>query len=202
MKQRSPEWFAARCGCIGASSIADVLATVRSGEAASRANLRTRLVVERITGRPVETFQSQAMLDGIEREPNARAAYEAETGNLVQEVGWIPHPEIAGAGCSPDGLVGEDGLLEIKCPGLTAHLETIRAKAPPAKYLPQLQWQMAVTGRQWNDYASYHPDYPEHLRLAVYRVERDDEMIAHMEAEVRKLLAEVEEIVRELEAAE
>ena len=202
MRQQTNEWRLARCGCIGASSIADVLATVRSGEAASRANLRTRLVVERITGRPVETFQSQAMLDGIEREPFARAAYEAETGNLVQEVGWIPHPQIAGAGCSPDGLVGEDGIVQIKCPELTAHLKAIRGANIPGTYLKQMHWEMACTGRLWSDYWSYNSEFPQHLRGVRIRVERDDEMIAHMEAEVRKLLAEVEEIVTELEATE
>lgn len=199
MIQGSPEWFAVRCGCIGASSIADLLSTNKSGEAASRANLRTRLVVERLTGRPVETYTNAAMQWGIDTEAEARAAYEAATGVLVGEVGWVPHPSIAWAGCSPDGLVGEEGLVEIKCPQPATHLATLLARKPAAKYLPQVQWQMACTGRQWCDLVSYQPTFPEHLRLVVHRVERDVDYLITVEVEVVEMLREVEKIIEELE---
>lgn len=198
MIQGSTEWLLARCGSVGASSIADVLATVKSGESASRANLRSRLIVERLTGQPVDSFVSGPMQDGIDREPLARASYEVATGTLVQEVGWIPHPSIEWAGCSPDGLVDGDGILEIKCPQPTAHLHVLLAKGPPAKYLPQIQWQMACTGRAWADLLSHNPDFPEHLQTIWFRVNRDDRKIAEMESEVRKFIAEINETLERL----
>lgn len=198
VNQGSDEWLLARCGSIGASSISDLLATSRSGEAASRANLRARLVVERLTGRPAETYSNAAMEWGITTEPEARAAYEAETGALVSEVGLVAHPAIPWSHASPDGLVGDDGLLEIKCPKSATHLATLTARKAPARHIPQMLWQMACTGRTWCDFASYDPRMPEHLRLFVVRAHRDEDRIAHMEAEVRKLLEEVEEMIQEL----
>lgn len=198
MRQGSPEWFAARCGCIGASIVADVIATIKGGEAASRANLRARLVVERLTGQPQETYTNGAIQWGTETEPEARAAYECATGEMVDEVGWIPHPVIAGSGCSPDGMVGDAGLLEIKCPGSSAHLRTLLDRVAPSKYIPQMQWQMACTGRAWCDFVSYDPRMPEHLRLFVVRVERDEAMIAKLEHEVAALLVEVQAMIDRL----
>lgn len=198
MHQRSAEWHAARLGCVGGSSIADVLATTKTGEAASRANLRARLVAERLTGRMQESYTNAAMLHGIETEPEARAVYEATCGVIVEETGWHPHPTIRWAGASPDGLVGDDGVLEIKCPQSAAHIETLLARKVPSKYIPQVQWQMACSGRRWVDFASYDPRMPAEHQLWVCRVERDDTRIAQMEEAVRVFLAEVDEVVRRL----
>ena len=198
MLQRSPDWYAARLGCVGASSVADVLATTKTGEAASRANLRARLVVERLTGVPAETYVNAAMQHGIDTEAEARAVYEAHMGVFVQEEGWAPHPSIPFSGCSPDGLVGDDGLVELKCPQAGAHLDMWLTGKVPTRYFQQVMWQMACTGRKWCDVASYQPLFPEGKRLWVKRVERDDERIAVMEEAVRVFLAEVAEVAEKL----
>lgn len=197
--QRSPEWLAARVGSLGASQVHEALARTKTGWGASRANLRSRLVIERLTGKPLETFQSAAMLAGIEREPEARAAYAFERDVDVEEVGLIRHPSIERTHASPDGLVGDDGMVEIKCPQPAAHLEILINKIVPASYMLQCYWQMACSGRAWNDFVSYQPDFPEHLRLFTLRIPRDAERIAQMERDVRAFLAEVDESVAALE---
>lgn len=196
--QRSPEWLAARVGSLGASQVHEALARTKTGWGASRANLRSRLVVERLTGKPLETYQNAAMLLGIEREPEARAAYAFERDVDVEEVGLIRHPSIPRTHASPDGLVGDDGMVEIKCPGPAAHLEILTNRTVPAPYMLQCYWQMACSGRAWNDFVSYQPDFPEHLRLFVLRVPRDQDRIAEMERGVRAFLAEVDEAVAAL----
>lgn len=192
IQQGSPEWFAARCGKATASRFSDVLAKLKSGgESASRKNYRARLVVERLTGKPLETFSNAAMQQGVEREPLARMAYEAETGNLVEEVGFFQHPAMD-AGASPDGLVNADGMLEIKCPQLATHLEYLNLPAEPAEYTAQIQGQLWICGRDWTDFVSFNPDFPEHLQLIVRRIHRDDAYIAKLAAEVALFLDEVE----------
>jgi len=189
-EQGSPEWFAARCGVASASRFGAIMATIKSGESAERRNYRTDLVVERLTGRPLDAFTTKAMLQGIEREPDARRAYEARTGNLVEEVGFCRLIDLD-AGASPDGLVDDDGGLEIKCPERSAHLRYLQQEAEPPEYTWQIQGGMWVTGRQWWDFASYNPDFPENLQLIVRRIKRNDEAIAKLEAEVKRFLAEV-----------
>lgn len=192
IQQGSPEWFAARCGKATASRFSDVLAKLKSGaESASRKNYRARLVVERLTGKPLETFSNAAMQQGVEREPLARMAYEAETGNLVEEVGFFQHPAMD-AGASPDGLVNADGMLEIKCPQLATHLEYLNLPAEPAEYTAQIQGQLWICGRDWTDFVSFNPDFPDHLQLIVRRIQRDDAYIAKLAAEVALFLDEVE----------
>lgn len=198
MKQRTEEWYQARLGCLGASSIADMLATTKSGESASRANLRARLVAERLTGRTQETYTNAAIQHGIDTEDEARAMYEVASGVMVEETGWHPHPRIAWSGASPDGLVGDDGLLELKCPNTATHIDALLSKRVPAKYLPQMQWQMAVTGRKWVDFVSYDPRMPPDLQLWTDRVARDDARIEQLEAEAEKFLAEVADVVSKL----
>lgn len=198
--QGSPEWFAQRLGKVTASRLVDVLAKVKAGEAAARANYRAELVAERLTGKVAEGFSNAAMKWGTECEPLARAAYEAEFGLLVEEVGMVQHPTIPNTGASPDGLVSTDGLIEIKCPETKAHIETLLSKAAPAKYVPQMQWQMACTGRAWVDFVSFDPRMPSDLQLFVCRVLRDDELIHQYETEVRAFLAEVDATVTSLAA--
>ena len=198
MEQQSDEWFASRAGKATASRIADVMAKIKTGEAASRRNYKAELVCERLTGLKTESFTTKAMEIGTDREPVARALFESKFGMIVDEVGFIDHPTIPNSGASPDGLIGSDGLLEIKCPNRATHLEYFLDGVPPAKYIPQMMWQMASTGRKWCDFASYSPDFPDHLQLFVVRLHRDDDKIREMESEVMKFLSEVEEILTKL----
>jgi putative phage-type endonuclease len=195
MDQSSEEWFAARLGKVTASRLSDVLATIKTGEAAARANYRIELVAERLTGKSTPGFTSAAMQWGVECEPMARSEYETETGLIVTEVGFVDHPTIAMAGASPDGLVGDDGLIEIKCPETKTHIETLTSKKAPSKYIPQMQWQMACTGRQWVDFVSFDPRLPEHLMLEIIRVDRDQLLIDQYSEAVSIFLAEVSKTV-------
>lgn len=196
--QRSPEWFAARCGSLGASQLADALAKTKSGWGASRANLRAKLVVERLTGQQEEGFSSAAMIWGVEKEDEARIAYSFVTGHDVTEVGLYKHPTIIGSHASPDGLVGDDGCIEIKCPNSATHIETLKSNQVAHKYLLQMQWQMACADRQWCDFVSFDPRMPDHLMLYIQRVQRDDDMLAILESEVGTFLAEVDADVKAL----
>jgi putative phage-type endonuclease len=198
VEQRTEEWFKARLGKVTASRVADVLAKTKTGVSASRANYLTELVVERLTNQQAEFYTNEAMQWGTDTEPQARMAYEAHKKVLVDEVGFIDHPSIINFGCSPDGLVGDDGLIEIKCPNSKTAIETILANKAPSKYIPQMQTQMAVTGRAWCDFVSFDPRLPEDLQLFVIRVNRDDEYIANLEKEVSAFLQEVDETVTKL----
>lgn len=198
MEQRSPEWYAARCGSLGASQLNEALATTKSGWGASRDNLKNRIIAERLTGLPTEGYSNSAMQWGIDNEDAARQAYEAHTGVFVDDMGIAPHPTLKHTHASPDGLVGDDGLIEIKCPNTTTHIETLKAKKAPSKYMKQMMWQMRCTDRQWCDFVSFDPRLPKHLQLFVVRVERDDEAIAELEGQVAEFLAEVERDIEQL----
>jgi len=199
MDQRSAEWFAARLGKATASKIADIIAKTLKGAAASgRKNYAAQLVAERLTGVPAETFTNAAMQWGMDTEAEARDAYRQHSLNEVKECGFVDHPTIAMSGASPDGLVDDDGLVEIKCPNTAGHIETLLGKAAPAKYVTQMMWQMACTGRAWCDFVSYDPRMPEEMRLIVIRLRRDDKMIAELESEVATFLTEVEDTVARL----
>jgi putative phage-type endonuclease len=197
--QRTEAWHTARLGKVTASRVADVIAKTKTGYGASRANLMADLICERLTGQPASTFSNAAMEWGTEQEPHARAAYSARTGELVEEVGFIDHPRIANSGASPDGVVGDDGLVEFKCPATSTMLDTLLVQAVPTKYIAQIQFQMACTGRKWCDFCSYDPRLPEHLRMFVKRVERDDDYIKMLEGEVTVFLAELEEKLSKLQ---
>ena len=194
MKQGTEEWYTARLGKVTASRIVDVLAKIKTGEAAARANYRAELIAERLTGKAQEGFATRQMQWGAESEPLARAAYEAETGLMVDEVGLIDHPSIAMAGASPDGLVGVDGQIECKCPDTKTHIETILSGDVPSRYVPQIQWQLACTGRAWCDFVSFDPRMPIEQQLFIKRVPRDDAYITEtLEPEVARFLDEVAE---------
>ena len=192
MEQGTEEWQSARCGKVTASRIADLMAKTKSGYSASRENYLAQLIVERFTGGKAESFTSAAMQWGNEQEPFARAAYEVRKGVFVDEVGFIPHPNIYGAGASPDGLVGDDGLVEIKCPNTATMIDTLINGTVPNKYYVQMQMQMACTERQWCDYAVFDPRMPESAQLFVKRINRDVKFIAEMESEIIKFLIELE----------
>jgi len=203
--QGTDEWLAARCGIPTASCFADVMAKIKSGESADRRNYRAKLVVERLTGKPVQTFLNDAMKLGTEREPLARLAYEARTGNLVQEIGLCLHDELE-CGASPDGLIDADGGLEIKCPGLAKHLEYLKlpSNTAPSEYVWQVQGCMAITGRKWWDFVSFNPDFPEALQLTIRRIQRDDVAIDKLFLELAVFVQEVKdetEFIRKLPLA-
>ena len=192
MQQGSSEWKVLRAGKVTASRVADVVARIKTGYGASRANYAAELIAERLTGVPVESYVSAAMQFGLDTEAEARAAYEFLRDTEVAPAFFVPHPTIANAGASPDGYVGADGLIECKCPNTATHLDTLRAKSVPSKYITQMQFQMACTGRKWCDYVSYDPRLPVPMRLFVKRVERDDKAIEELEREVAVFLAEIE----------
>ena len=200
IEQGSEEWFQQRLGKVTASKIADIVAKTKSGYSTSRANYMAQLVVERLTGVKADSFTNAAMEWGTATEPLARAAYELKNGVMVDEVAMIDHPTIPMSGASPDGLVGEDGMIEIKCPNTATHLETLLSGEADKRYTYQMQWQMACTGRKWNDFVSFDPRMPDNLQLFIKRVERDDELIKELEAEVVKFLAEVDEKVEKLKS--
>ena len=195
--QGTPEWFLQRLGKATASRIADVIAKTKTGYSTSRENYCVELALERITGARQESYSNSFMEWGTATEPLARAAYEAHTGLIVDEVAMLPHPTIAMAGASPDGLV-DAGQIEIKCPASATHAKTLLSKKPDGKYITQMQWQMACTGRAWCDFVSFDPRFPKHLQLFVLRVERDSEMIAELEKEVAAFLNEVQAMVDKL----
>jgi putative phage-type endonuclease len=198
IEQGTPEWQALRVGKLTASRVADMLATVKTGESMSRKNLRADLIAERLTGNKTDSYSNSAMNWGVETEPQARVAYEVFSYNFVDQVAFVDHLTIANFGCSPDGLVGDDGLIEIKCPNTSTHLEYIETRKPPSKYMTQMMSQMAVTGRQWCDFVSFDPRLPDGLKLLVIRIERDDAVIAKIEVEAIKFLAEVDAKIVEL----
>jgi putative phage-type endonuclease len=200
MEQGSPEWFAARLGKVTASRVADVIAKTKSGPSTSRANYAAQLIAERLTGTCETSFTNGAMQWGVDKEPEARAAYVFRTDCDVVEIATVDHPRIAMTSASPDGLVGDDGMLEIKCPNTATHLDALQSESVPGKYVTQMQWQMACTDRQWCDFASYDPRLPESMRLFVKRVPRDDVMIAELEREVSGFLTEIDERVAALTA--
>jgi putative phage-type endonuclease len=198
MDQGTEEWFTIRIGKVTASRVADVIAKTKTGYSASRDNYMAQLVCERLTGQKAEGFTNASMQHGIETEAYARAAYEALKDVLVDEVGFVPHPSIEMAGASPDGLVGDDGLLEIKCPNTATHIETLLTQTVPSKYNTQMQFQMACTGRSWCDFVSFDNRLPEELQLFVKRVPRDDVFIKQTEDAIVKFLAELDDKINKL----
>lgn len=198
--QGSEAWHLMRLGKITASRINDVVAMIKTGEAATRADYRIELVCERLTGKPTEGFTNSHMERGIELEPFARSAYEIATSTFVEQVAFIDHPRLKNTGASPDGLVGNDGLIEIKCPAVKTHIKTLVDKKAPSKYMNQMQWQMACTKRLWVDFVSYCPELPENMQLFIKRVERDNGIIAELGAKVLEFDEEVEAVIQQLKS--
>jgi putative phage-type endonuclease len=197
IEQRSDDWYAARLGKVTASSLHKVLAKTKTGYGADRGNYMTQLVLERLTSSKADSYVNAAMQWGIDQEPFARAAYEAAKDVLVDEVGFVPHPTIEMAGASPDGLVGDDGMVEIKCPEVKTTMECWLLSVEDknyieGKYFAQMQWQMRCANRAWCDYVIFDSRMPDKAQLLVTRVMRDDKWLAATEAEVIKFLAEVD----------
>lgn len=197
--QGSPEWFALRLGKVTASKVADVMSKGKgSAESAGVRNYRAALVCERLTGQREETYTNGAMQRGTDLEPLARECYEFLTGYTVDQVAFVDHPTVPMSGASPDGLVGEEGLTEIKCPNSATHIDYLLGGVPPSVYVPQMAWQMACTGRKWCDFVSYDPRLPEELQMFVVRLHRDDAMIAEMERAVMLFNESVNRMIADL----
>lgn len=191
MEQGTEEWFAARLGRVTASRVNDIVARTKTGYSASRDNYLAQLVCERLTGKGAESYTNAAMAHGTETEPLARAAYEMKNSVLVDEVGFVQHPTLM-AGASPDGMVGQDGLIEIKCPQTNTHIDTLLSGKIPIKYKAQMTWQMLCTGRKWCDFISFDPRLPQELQMFVQRYPYDVEYANQLENEVKLFLAEVD----------
>jgi putative phage-type endonuclease len=202
IEQGTAEWKAQRCGKATASRIADIIATTKTGVSASRANYEAQLICERLTGTVAEGYTNAAMQHGIDTEPQARAAYEFMHNVDVALAEFVDHPRVPMSGASPDGYVGDDGLIEIKAPQPAGHLETLLSRKVPTKYVTQMMWQLAVTGRQFCDYVSFNPSFPPHLQLFVQRVHRDEAVISELEKQVLAFLAEVDRKVALLQPME
>jgi putative phage-type endonuclease len=198
IEQGTHEWLSQRLGKVTASRVADVMATTKTGVSASRANYMAELIAERLTGEGGEFYVNSAMERGTQLEPIARSCYEFETGDAVEPAPFVAHPFIANSGASPDGFVGELGLIEIKCPGSPKHIATITGGSIDGKYVKQMQWQMACTNREWCDFVSYDPRLPVEMQLHIRRVNRDGKMIAEMEEAVRDFLSELDAVVIKL----
>lgn len=200
--QGSQEWLESRIGCLTASRIADAVAKRKRGteDLQSRIDLRIDLAVERVTNKPTASFVSEWMTRGVELEPLARAAYELRTNTETEQLGFVLHDSIEWSGCSPDGLVGRDGMVQFKCPKPSTHAQYLLGECVPEEYTPQMMWEMACCDRQWSDFASYCPDFPEPLDLFICRLPRDEKRIAEMQAEAVKFLSEVEALVIRLKS--
>lgn len=192
MEQGSAEWHAARLGKVTASRVADATDVLKSGKpSAKRETYLGEIIAERLAGVAAERFQNNLMRWGTEQEPQARSLYEFMFNVEVALIGFVDHPALPMAGASPDGLVGSDGLIEIKCPSTSTHVDTLLAQEIPAEHVKQMLWQMACTGRQWCDFVSYDPRLPPEMALFVKRLPRDAEAIAALETEIAAFLSEV-----------
>jgi putative phage-type endonuclease len=202
LEQGTEQWFAMRCGSCTASRLNDALAKLKDPkkESAARANYRKELAIERLTGRAYPHYVSDAMIHGIENEPLARTEYEMATGADVRSIGLAMHNEIKYFSASTDGLVGKDGMLEIKCLGSINHLDILLAGEIPDDYHWQMLAGMACAERDWCDFVSFDPRLPDDLKLFVKRFKRDDALIRGMELEVVQFLSEVEAMVLKLKA--
>jgi len=195
--QRTDEWFTARLGCVTASRIVDVM---MKPSTAGYQNYRAQLVCERLTAERTETFTSAAMQHGTDTEPQARAFYSIETGATVAETGFVPHPTIPMTGASPDGLVGADGLVEIKCPQPATHIKMLTDAAIARRYMLQMHWQMVCTERDWCDFVSFCPSFPGELQMHCHRVAKDADMARDIAAAVMAFLADVDRMTTRLES--
>ena len=198
--QRSMAWFQAHCGIVTASSMGAVLAYTLKGESKSeRKTYFRQKLAERLTGIAIENnYVSWQMEEGIEKEPLGIAAYEREEGVMVEAIGFARHDSIPRFGCSPDGLVGDDGLIELKCPMPGTHLQSVMDGCIPEMYIGQIRAQLCVTGRAWCDFASFSPEVPKPARLMVIRYERTAADMLAVEQAVTGFNSEIDAAVEKL----
>ena len=201
LEQRSAEWFKIRCGKVTASRVSDVIAKTKSGWGASRANYMAQLIAERLTGEVADSYSNSAMQWGTDHEDEARMAYEFYENAKVQEIGFVQHNDLE-SGASPDGLVEDDGLTEIKCPNTATHIQTLLDQKIPKKYETQMLWQLECTDRKWCDFVSFDPRMPEDLKLFVKRFERDDKRLDEIRTMVADFIGELEDKLTALKKLE
>ena len=199
MDQRTDKWHQARLGKVTASRISDVMAVAKNGVAVTRQNYEAQLIAERLSGQPTPTFTNAAMQWGTDQEPNAKSAYSFIVDSDVEETGFVDHPLIKMSGASPDGLIGNDGLIEIKCPNTATHLRFLETEKIDKRYRYQMNWQMACTGRQWCDFVSYDPRLPDRFGIKILRIMRDDLLIEDIEYEVGEFLAGIDLKIKTLD---
>lgn len=193
LEQRTDEWFNLRLGKVTASRVKDVISRTKLGYSKARDNYMLELICERLTNEKTESLSNKAMARGVELEDLAREIYLLnQFDSEVKEVGFVPHPTIKNAGASPDGLVNDDGLIEIKCPNTTTHINLLETNQPKKEYIYQMMWQMACTGRKWCDFVSYDDRLPDNLSYKCIRINYDEELVSQIEKEVIELLAELE----------
>ncbi len=191
-EQGTTEWQQARCGVVTASNFKLVLT---KGKGKTRKAYMMRLIEEKRTGRPTESYWSDAMKRGTDLEPRARKAYETTTGNGVKEVGINFLDERRRVGASPDGLIDHDGGLEIKCPLVSTHTKYLQSGRIPAQYVPQVQGNLWVSGREWWDFASFAPEMPPEEQIVIYRAYRDEDYISRLKSEVEQFVEELDQII-------
>ena len=201
LEQRSAEWFKIRCGKVTASRVSDVIAKTKSGWGASRANYMAQLIAEQLTGEVADSYSNSAMQWGTDHEDEARMAYEFYENAKVQEIGFVQHNDLE-SGASPDGLVEDDGLTEIKCPNTATHIQTLLDQKIPKKYETQMLWQLECTNRGWCDFVSFDPRMPEDLKLFVKRFERDDKRLDEIRTMVADFIGELEDKLTALKKLE
>lgn len=190
-EQGSQEWLAARLGVPSASQFSKIV-TGKGGKSTQLEAYINQLVAEELTGETTLVYVNEHMKRGTQLEPDARELYEALTGQSVEEVGFCLHDTV-NAGCSPDGLVGEEGGLEIKCAAPATHVEWVKAGALPAKHLQQIMGCLWITGRKWWDFMSYHPT----MKPLIVRVERDEEYIAVLAEHVTNAALKIKQDVNQ-----
>lgn len=198
MKQGTQEWLDARLGWTTGSRIVEIVKGTRGSYLASRKNYMAEKVIEILTDQSPEHFVSEAMQWGTDNEPLARSAYEAITGNFVDEDGFVPHPTIPKLGASPDGIVGDDGCIEIKCPNSATHIKTLTGGKIDRTYIYQMQCEMMCLDKQWCDFISFDPRMPDNLQMFIQRMPRDEVVIAEIEIEVKKFQGELQEMLEKL----
>ena len=198
MEQRTEEWYQARLGKVTASKIEAVMAKTKTGYSATRQDYMTDLIVEKLTGETTDFFISAEMQRGIDKEDDAKTAYMFKTGNFVENVGFIDSEETDNSGASPDGLIGDNGGIEIKCPKTKTHIQTMLTGKIKKGYILQMQWCMYCTGRQWWDFVSFDDRLPDDMSLFIKRIERDDKMIEEIKTEVNKFNLEMSEMIEKL----
>lgn len=194
VEQRSPEWFFERLGIPSASNF-DKIVTASGERSKQRTKYLYQLAGERITEKAEESYMSDAMQKGIELEKEARELYEMVNDLQVKQIGSCFPDELKSCIASPDGLVGEDGLLEIKCPQIHTHVGYLLEGKFPTEYFQQVQGQMYVTGRKWCDFMSYYPG----MKSFVIRVNRDEDFIAKLDTEIEEFVIELDQIVEKIQ---
>jgi len=201
VEQGSAEWIACRLGKITSSRISDILAKGKGDKpSVTRKNYMYQLLLERLTGEMADHYSSPEMQRGLEKEQSAADAYEAETYSIVTKCGFFESPDGVMSGSSPDRLVGDDGLIEIKNPNTSTHIETKMSGDIKREYILQMQHQMYCSGRKWVDFVSYDDRLPINLRLFIKRIDRDEKMIEEILSEVKLFLSDLDELEKQVRA--